>query len=331
MSPSKIILPKTLLKTIVAPVDDLVVPESDTERRPTTPHFSFSQLSMYLRCGAQYRFRYLLGLKERPKVSLSIGKGGHAALEWNSKTKIRTGEDAPTEAVIQKASDMMDHYMHEMPPSEYEKDVEPGGLKDKFLAATKIYRIRDAPAIRPIGAEVEFNLDMNEFIAEPLEEPIRIVNGKIDLLYDDIGTKFANPAHIRLGVEDEKFVGRKKSQNEVNLSTQLSVYATVVNKLTGKWPTKVGFRMFHPGTTKDGPDSISLLREPQFTTPEAMTRRMARIAHQFREAERGIRAGIFIPVDDPISCSWCGYRDRCQDSRVDDIEAAQIRAVTTPK
>lgn len=335
MTPSKIILPKSILKTIVQPADEEPVPEySNGERRPTTPHMSFSQMSMYLRCSMQYYFRYLQGMKEKPKVSLSIGKGGHAALEWNSKTKIATGTDAPTEAVIQKASDMMDHYMSEMPRSEYEVDVEPGGTKDKFLAATRVYRVRDAPGITPIGAEVEFNLDMNEFQspdAEPLPEPIRIVNGKIDLLFDDTDTRVSHSEAIRVGVEDEKYVTRKKSQAEVNLSPQLSLYGVVVHKLTGKWPTKIGFRMFHPGTTKDSPDSIPLLREPEHMSPEALTRRMARIAYQFRKVEEGIRAGIFIPTDDPISCSWCGFRDRCQKSLVDDFEAATIRSTTTPR
>lgn len=337
-SKSRILLPKSALRALPAPVEDpppILVPvnEDHDSGRPTTPHLSFSQLSMYLRCSFQYRFRYKLGLKERPKVSLSIGKGGHAALEFNSKTKIRTGEDAPTEAVIQKASDMMDHYLTDLPRSEYETDVEPGSTKDKFLAATRVYRERDAPAIRPIGAEVEFNLDLNPYQpadAEPLPEPIRIVNGKIDLMFDDHETLLSHPGTVRVGITDHKYVTRKKSQAEVNLSPQLTLYGTVVKHLTGKWPTKLGLHMLHPGTKQDAPDSIPLLREPQHMTPDALTRRMARLAYQFRKAEEGIRAGIFIPTDDPISCSWCGYRERCQNSLVDDFEAAIIRQQTTP-
>jgi hypothetical protein len=331
--PPKISFSKTLLKSILPPppeVDPLIVPEDDSERRPTTPHLSFSQLAMILRCGAQYRFRYVLGLKERPKVSLSIGKGGHAALEWNTKTKIRTGEDEPEEAVVQKASDMMDFYLREVPLSESEVDTAPGATKDKFLAATRVYRRRDAPGITPVGAEVEFNLDMNEYVDEPLPEPIRIVNGKIDLVYDDTTTTIGDSRLIRVGVEDTKFVMRKRSQADVNLSVQLSVYATVMHKLTGRFPTKLGYRMMHPGTTKDPADSIVLNRDPALMTPDLLERRMKRVAFQFREAERMIRESIFIPTDDPITCSWCGYRERCQKSLVDDIEAATIRQNSTP-
>lgn len=310
-----------------------LVPDIEPSGRPTTPHLSYSQLGMYLRCSKQYWYRYVLGLKDPPNVSMLIGSGGHAALEWNTKTKIRTGLDAPVEAVIQKASDMMDFHMSRLPASEIVHDAEPGGLKDKFINATKVFRVRDAPALRPLGAEVEFNLDMNQFQdanAEPLPEPIRIVNGKIDLVYDDYTTLLAGPTTGRVGIDDFKYAGRKKSQAEVDLSPQLTLYAGWFKTATGKWPSKLALRQMHPGTKQDGPDALHLLRDPLLMTGAALTRRLQRLAYQFRMAEKGIREGVFIPVDNPITCSWCGFRTRCQDSLVSDYEAATIRATTSP-
>jgi hypothetical protein len=221
----------------------------------------------------------------------------------------------------------MDQELNAMPFSEYEKDVEPGETKDKFLAAASIFQSRDAPKLVPIGAEIEFNLDMNEFQPKPMESPIRIVNGKIDVLYDDVGQLIVHePGLVRVEVTDYKFVARKRSQNEVDLSPQLSLYATVVHKLTGRWPTKLGYRMFHPGNKTDGPNAIPLYRTPELMTSAALSGRMRRLAYQFRKVEEGIRAGIFIPTDDPMTCSWCGYRDRCQSSLVTDLEAASLRA-----
>lgn len=334
-----IILPKGMMRSLPPPVSEEVAREALTPEpeinpeRPLTPHLSFSQLAMFLRCPAQYRFRYGLGLKDKPKVSMSLGKGGHAALEFNAKRKIATGSDAPEEEVVQKASDMMDFYLTEMPASEYEKDVEPGQIKDKFIAATRVYRRRDAPGIVPIAAEMNFDVDFNEFQhpdAEPLPEPIRIVTGKIDLLYDDVGTKIVVADDIaRLGIEDFKYTAKRKNVEEVNLSPQLTTYAAVIRKLTNKWPTKLGFRLMLPGSKSDGPNSEILLREPQHMTPDALTRRMARLTYQYRQAEIGIRAGYAAPTDNPINCSWCGYRERCQKSLVDDIEAATIRAHTS--
>lgn len=286
---------------------------------------------MYLRCSMQYFFRYIEGLRDKPSFSLAIGKGGHAALEKSTKRKITTGLTNSADEVVQWASDFMDQELTALPPSEYEKDIAPGEAKDKFLAATRIFQTRDAPGMNPIGAEIEFNLDMNEFQPEPLETPIRVVNGKIDILYDDLGTRVVHePGLVRLAVEDFKFVGKKRNVNEVNLSPQLSLYATVIKKLTGSWPTKIGYRMFTPGTKTSGPDAIVLSREPEYMTGAALDGRMRRLAFQFRQVEQGIRAGIFIPTDDPKVCSWCGFRDRCQSSLVTDIESVIIRSNTNP-
>ena len=304
----------------------------DQERRPTTPHLSYSQLSMYLRCSMQYYFRYIQKLRDKPKVSMSLGKGGHAALEWATKAKLAHGTDKPADEIVQKASDFMDFYLSEMPPSEYEKDAEPGELKDKQLAATRVYAVRDARKIIPIGAEVEYDLDINKYLPEGADL-VRPINMKIDVLYKDQTTIIQHHTEgMAVGVEDYKYVTRKKTQAEVNMSPQLTTYAVAMRDLTGKWPTKLGIRMMHPGSMAKkpksddaGPDSIPLLREPEHMTPEALTRRMARVAYQFSRAERGIAAEVFIPTDDPITCSWCGFRDRCQASLVDDFEAQKIR------
>lgn len=306
--------------------------EPEPETRVTTePHLSFSQISMYLRCSMQYFFRYKLGMKDRPKVSMAIGKGGHSALEKNMKRKIKTGIDSPVEEVVQWASDFMDQELSELPPSEMENDAAAGETKDRFLAATRIYQTRDAPAIMPVGAEIEFSLDLNEYQPEAAEEPIRPVKGFIDLIYDDTKTIIVHePGLVRLAIEDYKFVSRKRGQAEVNLSPQLSLYALVLKKASGFWPTKLGYRQFHPGNKTTGPDVVPLLREPEHMTPQALDGRLRRLAFQFRKVEEGIKAGIFIPTDDPQTCSWCGYRDRCQASLVDDFQAASIRAATSP-
>lgn len=330
-SPVKpIILPARIIRELEAPVEH--------ERRPQTPHTSYSQLSMYLRCSMQYYFRYVVGMKERPKVSTSLGKGGHAALEWATKHQLRTGATPPAAEVVQKASDFMDLYLSDMPESEYEKDVEPGELKDKQLAATQVYAVRDAPKIIPIGAEIEYNLDINKYLPDDLRAKIEVrpVNMKIDVMYQDRQTMVqTHNEGVAAGIEDYKYVTRKKTQAEVNTSPQITTYITALKDLTGKFPTKAGIRMFHPGSMSKRPkpddptpDAIPLLREPEHMTPEALRRRMARVAYQFAKAEQGIEAGIFIPTDDPMTCSWCGFRDRCQQSLVDDFEAQKIREAT---
>jgi hypothetical protein len=320
-------LPKDLVQVVIAPPG--TEPEPEPEHKRSLNHLSFSQLSTYLRCSYQYWFAYILNLKERPKVSLALGSGGHAALEFNTKFKIQRKHDAPEEYFLDVMSSQMDRELTAVPFSEYEKDAEPGGLKDKFIGAGRVYHRRDAPTIHPIAAEYPFMLDMNQYLPEN-EEPIKLVRGYIDLVYDPMGKFLGDPSQIRVGVEDYKFVTRKKSQSEVNLSPQLTTYAAAMHQKTGKYVTEVGFRQMHPGTQKDGPDSIVLQREPELMTPQALEGRMKRIAFQFARMQAAVKADIFVPTDDPITCSWCGYRDRCQKSLVTDMEAASIRATNAP-
>lgn len=270
------------------------------------PHISFSQVSMYIRCSLQYYYRYVLGWKEKPKLAMSVGRGGHSALEYNGKFKMRTGEDLATSNLLDLASTFIDAETTELEQSE---SSGMGEAKDRAIAALRVFRERDAPSITPIGVEVEFNLDLNE----PNEEPIRIVNGKIDLITAETA------------VEDYKFVKQARSQTEVDISPQLTLYGKVFHKLTGRYPSKTGYRMFLGGSTRTAPETRAVYRDASLMTPERQQRRFERLAFQFRAVERGITAGLFIPTDDPRVCGYCGYRERCQASLVDDFEAAKIR------
>lgn len=277
---------------------------------PVRPHVSFSQLSMYLRCSMQYYFRYVLGLKQPPAIPLAVGKGGHAALEANGRHKIRTGNDFDTENLLDLASTEIDREASDL--SAAERGTPQFGMsKDGAIASLKVFRLKDAARVIPAAVETEFNLDLNVGIEDrPNHFPIRIVNGRIDLITTDAG------------IEDYKFSGRMKSQADIDLSPQLTLYGRVFQQLTGALPAKVGLRAFLMGKT---PDSRVAYRDPSLMTPEAQDRRFKRLAYQFREVERGIHNGTFIPTDDPITCSWCGFRDRCQSSLVTDFEAQKIR------
>jgi RecB family exonuclease len=279
----------------------------------TEPHLSFSQLSMFLRCSMQYFFRYVLGLKQRPNLPMAVGKGGHTALEYNGRIKMKTGDDLEMSDLLDAASMFIDKETSILEREDLAGN-NPGDAKDRALAAIRVYRKRDAPLITPAGVEVEFNLDIND---DKNIEPIRIINGKIDI----ITTTNA--------VDDYKFVRQAKTQQEVDISPQLSLYSKVFQTLTGKYPANVGFRMFLPGGKTTPPDVRLLRRDPALMTQVAQQRRWGRLAFQFRQVEQAIKSGVFIPTDDPRTCSWCGYRDRCQSSLVDDLTAARIRSQTS--
>jgi RecB family exonuclease len=304
----KVVLPRLVLPATPLPPE---VEAIEDPKPPTTPHLSYSQLAMVIRCSKQYYFRYVLGLKERPKIMLAVGKGGHAALERNGRHKIKTGEDMAMSDLLDAASTYIDAEVSNVETG----DREPGDekAKDHALIGLAVFRRRDAPLIHPAGVEIEFNLDINDEFHEPIDP----INGRIDLLTTD------------LDVDDYKFTTRAKSQIDIDLAIQPTLYSKFVKHLTGRYPRSVGFRQFLPGNTRREPDAVHITRSAHLMTPEAQERRFARVANQFHEANRLIKAGIAIPADDPRTCSWCGYRDRCQSSLVDDFEAAKIRSQTT--
>ena len=295
-------------------VDTKTEPDRNIEPRLLKPHISFSQASMYLRCSMQYYFAYILGLKRRPSLPLGIGKGGHSALEYNARRKIKTGEDMAMQDLMDISSTFLDQETADLTKEDL-KGEDKGEAKDRALAAIKVYRVRDAKSVKPAGVEIEFNLDLNDATEENVE-PIRIVNGKIDLITTGGG------------VEYYKFVAKARSQGDVDISPQLTLYGEVFHRLTGKYPSQTGYRMFLPGSTRTPPDSRTLYRDASLMTAPAQKSRTERLRYQFQQIERGIRTGIFIPTDDPRTCSWCGYRDRCQSSLVDDFQAAKIRGET---
>lgn len=318
------------------PATPAPIVEEIEEHRSSIPHISYTQLSMWNRCSMQHYFRYGLGLRERPKVSMSLGKGGHQALEWATLQKLKHGQDRPAEEVVQMASDFMDLYLGELEPKEYERDAEPGQLKDKQLAATRIFATRDAPTITPLAAEMEYNLDVNVYLPDRfrdmLDTPVRPVNLKIDLLKKDTNTLVQfHDKGVGVSIIDYKYTTKMKKIEEVNMTPQITTYIAAMHQVTGSYPTEAGLLVLHPGSlakkprpTDPGPNAYPLMRDPKLMAPEAIDRRMARLAIQFAQTEREIRAGTYKPTDNPMTCANCGFRDRCQASLVDDFEAMKL-------
>lgn len=293
---------------------DTILTPDVTEPRISQPHISFSQLSTYMRCSMQYFFAYILRLKQRPSIPLAVGSGGHTALEYNGRHKLKTSEDLPLLDMLDMASQFIDFELDEVDAGDG-TDKERGTAKDNALASLRVYQTKRAPLVTPAGVEIEFNLDMNDEREENVE-PIRVVNGKIDLIT------------TKAEVLDYKFTSRAKSQNEVNLSPQLTLYGKVFQTLTGKYPQTTGFQMFVPPTRQRPEGELKIVRDRELMAPSKQESRFNRLRFQFQQVEKGIRTGIFMPTDDPKVCSWCGYRDRCQSSLVDDFEAARIRGDT---
>lgn len=294
-------------------------PPTPVQDIPDVPqHLSFSQYSMYERCSLQYKFRYIDGLIDPPKLATGNGKAGHAAVEANSRHKIKTGEEMVLPEMLQRYSDHFDNAIDEIAPEDLKKtDEGVGQVKDQTVQVLKVYHGAYAPKILP--AVVEYGFDVQLGDPKLYQFPLRIANGIIDLIT------------AQEEIFDNKFPTqrRAKSQDEIDMSTQLDIYDMAYWFKFHRLPTALGMLTFIPpgknGLTHPADVSVAT-RTPQLLTLDARKARWARTTHKLQTTDAKIRAGFFTPADDPQTCSWCGYRTRCQSSLVkDDFTALAIR------
>ena len=269
------------------------------------PHLSVSQLTMYLRCSMQYYFRYVLGIKERPNLAMLNGTAGHAAVEYNYKKKITTKLDEPLEKILDIFSDSYDAETAVLEPQDMKPGDDLGDTKDKTVESLRIWRLREAPMRRPLAVEASFDLIVP--VDETFQLEIPPINGRIDLI-DQSGTL------------DNKFTGRMKSQADVDLSSQLDTYDAALTQKGISLPS-VGLTVFTPPGKTVPAQARTIWRSERLMLPEPRLSRRERIFYKFRTAWRGILAGDFEPIDDPRTCGWCGYYDRCQSQTAADYRA----------
>lgn len=261
------------------------------------PHTSFSQLSTYMQCSMKYYYRYVAKKPERSSLALRTGSAGHAALEWNDRLKIKSGEDRPLAEVIDKFSDFYDAETSMLEPDEIKPDEDVGKNKDANIETIKVYHKAIAPKVRPIMVEKEFNIELGGL--DQNQYPLKIVNGRIDLITTE-------------DILDRKWTRRMKSQSEVDMSYQLTLYELWYRMTYKELPKQVGLQVFVPATTKTPARVQNLMRSPDQSPLPQRQARWRQLVHTMRTVQRGIDQGIFIPVNDPMKCAWCPYRKVCQ-------------------
>lgn len=298
----------------------------------TRPHFSFSQLSLFLRCSMRYYFRYVLGIPEKPALNLVRGIAGHKALELNSKHKMATKQDQSVEQILDTFSTEFDKGLAKMSKDDFEPGENPGQQKDATAEILRVYRLdpQQAAATTPKAVELDFTVPLPP--TEEHHEEIKPITGKIDEISERkrIVVTRAKPVK-RTMILDNKFPGRKPSNVEelAELSDQLTMYDLVMTR-AGVPTADLGFQHFIPPTKTIGPRIERTYRPATAMTPDRRAARHERLLYKLRQAARQIAAGIFTPQDDPRVCSTCPYRKMCQYSLAKgDYEALLIRGALT--
>lgn len=142
-------------------------------------HISHSQVSMYLRCQAQYYFRYIMGLKFPPPGPLAFGICFDHGLNGNYTPKIETGKDLSFHDV----SDIFVQKWKEFDDSGTDWQVDkPAALRDKGQELIKLHLEQEAKKIMPLT--VQENLEMlidNKISVKTVTDIVTVDSNIIDI------------------------------------------------------------------------------------------------------------------------------------------------------
>lgn len=243
-------------------------------------YISVSQINSYLRCPAQYFFRYIRNIPSPPNRALTVGKVVHAANELNYRQKMNTGVDLPL-ADIQEYTAAQ--FESQIPLTEWNGE-DPGQAKDEAIILASLYHTEVAPAVMPVSVELRVEVEFEN-------APYTLL-GFIDLIDND--------GYIR----DTKTTGRTPGDDEAARSLQLTAYYLAYQYNFGQDPA--GVKLDYLVATKK-PKYISL----EASRTQADVDRFLKIMGKVAEA---IGAGHFYPNPTNFTCSEksCAYWSICQ-------------------
>ena len=121
---------------------------------------SASSLNTFLRCGRQWMYAYVEGVKARPSLRASRGIAVHSAVEVNMRQKMTTEQDLPLAEVVDAFSDNYDQVIAD--GYEARPDETAGSVKDAGVALTKLHHKQVAPTIQPVLVEHPIQFTIND-------------------------------------------------------------------------------------------------------------------------------------------------------------------------
>lgn len=253
-------------------------------------YLSYSQISMYLRCGEQYRRRYVENQIIPPTIAMLKGRSVHKGAEYNYRQKIQSHEDLRVNDIVEVS--VNDYELNTKDTELFLSDEEKTIGKKKVVAQAKdsvvntsiLYAEKLAPQVQPVLVEEKI-----EFVSPG---GIRIMS-------------IIDCADVHENVRDMKVTGKSKTQDDADKSIQFTLYANAYFEKTGKLPKALVF------------DALVEKKEPEYK-PVVTTRTADSLmtAHRIIESvAQGINAGVYLPAQEGswvCSPKFCGYYNTCK-------------------
>lgn len=253
----------------------------DEPTKLAVPQYHQSALLMYLRCGLQYEFRYVKGIKVPPSGALTLGSSTHAAIARNLIVKKENGVGITKEEALDVYSTDFEIRSQE---TDWKED-DAGEQKDMGARCVEAHHTQIAPEIDPDAVEESFVIETDAGYN---------LGGTLDVI-DKSGL-----------IRDAKTSKNKYDDNSVSGAMQPAVYDFAYEQTRGKKAT--GFQYDVLIKKKKGVETQKVAgvvsdadRQWAFKT--------------INKVHKAIQSGNFLPADeDSWVCSekWCGYWGICK-------------------
>jgi len=246
---------------------------------------------MWVRCGEQYRRRYVEKEIRPPGVRLHRGTGVHAGAKHNFRQKTETHEDLKQQDIIDFSVSAFDERVKvegvSLAPAEKSRGlgIVVGEERDRVFRLSELYADDYAPGIQPVSVEQTIEA---EFPSKGFK-----LHGTLDLKDE------------RQVVVDLKSGTKKRSQGDQHKDFQLTMYTALDFCHLKKMPA--GAELVILVDKKSGAEVQSL----------PTTRTVEDFEAWFRYIETvhdGIMKGVFPPADKSqwwCHPKWCGYWFDC--------------------
>ncbi len=254
------------------------------------PHYSHTQIDMFCKCPEAWRRRYIEGERIPPGIAMLKGTGFHAGAQENFQQKIESHVDLPPNQIVDAAvAACMTGFASEVSLT---KEEASRGLRavaanaiDDLVDLVDCHAHQQAPDYQPIMVEQRVRIELD---------------GPRDLL-----------AVIDLGddedrVTDFKTSRKRKTQNDADNTTQLTIYDTAFRVATGRPATELRLDTIVQTKTTTKRYLLSTQRGP---------RDFGALAQRINAMHAAIEAGTFHPASGLgwwCSPKWCGYHSTCK-------------------
>lgn len=252
------------------------------------PHWSYSAITQYLRCPQQYFFQRVLGIPSRSiGTGLALGSAVHAGLAAYHQ-RLQRKEAIDTEVVLKAFHECWDE--KELNETIQYRD---GDTREDSIAQgvhlLELY-FKEPPPEGIVAVEQRILVPLYNSQGEYLETPLVAITDLITETNED------------LTVKEFKTSGRAYSESEVESSLQPTCYVHAVRQTLGR-DANVEYTVL----VKTKTPKIQRLKTSRYAED------CGRLGDLVQTIQRAVDLGIFYPVESPMNCSTCPYRQPCRE------------------